>query len=138
MTGNRLKRIIMADDEPGIQAVAKLALEAGGYLVEACRNGVELLEKTPGFAPDLIMLDVIMPEMDGVTTLKELRKKPETENVPIIFVTANIQPDEVSRYKRLGVTGVIPKPIDPSTFADQIRAIWNRRFEDPDTTDGRS
>ena len=122
-----LKKILYAEDEPDIQAVAKLALEmVGGFEVLICGNGVEALKQVSGFAPDLILLDVMMPAMDGPTTLKNLRANPATASIPVIFLTAKVQPTEVTQYQTQGALDVIAKPFDPMTLAAQVRALWER------------
>lgn len=122
-----LERILYVEDEPDIQAVARLALEQlGGFRVELCSSGAEALEKVPLFKPDLILLDVMMPGMDGPSTLLALRGLPEARERPVVFMTAKVQPQEVEHYKQLGAVDVIPKPFDPMALADKVRAIWNR------------
>lgn len=123
----KLERILYAEDEPDIQAVAKLALEmVGGFKVLVCGNGAETLEKVTGFAPDLILLDVMMPGMDGPTTLKNLRANTATAAIPVIFLTAKVQPPEVAQYQALGALDVIAKPFDAMNLAAQVRQIWSR------------
>lgn len=123
----KLERILYAEDEPDIQAVAKLALEmVGGFQVLICNNGQEALESVDDFAPDLILLDVMMPGMDGPTTLKNLRANPATAAIPAIFLTAKVQPAEVAQFQALGALNVIAKPFDPMTLATQVRQIWER------------
>ena len=120
-----LKRILYAEDEPDIQAVAKLALEmVGGFTVLICGNGVETLQQVVDFAPDLILLDVMMPAMDGPTTLQRLRADPATAGIPVIFLTAKVQPPEVAHYQALGALNVIAKPFDPMTLAARVQQIW--------------
>ncbi|HJZ46265.1 MAG TPA: response regulator [Roseiflexaceae bacterium] len=122
-----LKRILMVEDEPDIQAVAQLALEAlGGFQVRICGSGREGVQAAPAFAPDLILLDVMMPGMDGPSTLRALREQPRVAATPVIFMTAKVQPQEVAEYRALGVLDVIAKPFDPMTLAETIRAIWAR------------
>ncbi len=121
-----LKRLLFVEDEPDIQVVACLALEAiGKFQVEICSSGREALEKASGFGPDLILLDVMMPGMDGPTTLGALREQPQTATTPVIFMTAKVQPYEVAEYKRLGALDVIAKPFDPMQLSANINAIWN-------------
>ena len=121
-----LKRILYAEDEPLIQAVAKLALEkVGGFEVLICSSGAEALEKVAAFAPDLILLDVVMPGLDGTATLQRLRLNPATASIPVVFLTANALPAEVARYKSLGAMDVVAKPFNPMTLAAQIRLIWD-------------
>ena len=124
---NSLNSILMVEDEPDIQTVAKLALEAvGGFNVEICSCGQEALDKAVGVNPDLILLDVMMPGMDGPTTLQELKKIPELSDTPVIFMTAKVQPQEVQQYKDLGALDVIAKPFDPMSLADNVRSIWEQ------------
>ncbi|MBA3946583.1 MAG: response regulator [Herpetosiphonaceae bacterium] len=122
-----LSRILMVEDESDIQTVAKLALElVGGFCVEVCASGSEALTTAPTFAPDLILLDVMMPGMDGVTTLKALRALPALTTTPVIFMTAKVQPHEVAHYKALGALDVVAKPFDPMTLSKTITSIWHR------------
>ena len=122
-----LSRILYVEDEPDIQAIARIALETlGGFVLEVCSSGREALERAPGFAPQLLLLDVMMPGMDGPTTLAELRKLSGTASVPAVFMTAKVQPGEVAQYKSFGAVDVIAKPFDPMTLATQIRDIWSR------------
>lgn len=122
-----LNSIIMIEDEPDIQTVARMALEAvGGYQVEVFNSGEEAVQGIDGKRPDLILLDVMMPGMDGPTTLQELRKKPAFANTPIVFMTAKVQPQEVQSYIDLGAMDVISKPFDPMKLSDQVREIWER------------
>lgn len=123
-----LQRILYVEDEPDIQAVAKLALEmVGGFTVKVCASGEEALREATAFAPDMILLDVMMPGMDGPTTLAALRQQPALATVPVAFMTAKVQPQEVARYKSLGARDVIAKPFDAMALAGQVRAIWERR-----------
>lgn len=118
------KKILLAEDEPDIRAVAELALESvGGFAVRLCEDGQAALDALPAFAPDLVILDVMMPGMDGPTTLAELRKLPQGKEVPVIFMTAKVQQAEIENYKRLGAIGVIAKPFDPMTLADTVRQL---------------
>ena len=120
-----MKRILHVEDEEDIREVAKIALEeVGGFTVETASSGFEALTKAPAFAPDLILLDVMMPGMDGPATLVEFRRMPATASVPVVFMTAKVQAQEVARYLELGALGVIPKPFDPMTLAAQVRALW--------------
>ncbi|PCJ35691.1 MAG: hypothetical protein COA93_02870 [Alphaproteobacteria bacterium] len=120
-----LKRILYVEDEADIRAVAEIALEAvGGFELKACSSGQEALAEVTDFGPDLLLLDVMMPGMDGPTTLEALRKLPELSNIPAIFMTAKVQPEEVIALKKAGVLDVITKPFDPMGLADQIRTIW--------------
>ena len=100
----------------------------GGFTVIYCKSGVELLEKAKEFKPDLFLLDVMMPDMDGPTTLSRLRAIPEFADIPAIFMTAKIQPNEIEDYKKIGVLDVISKPFDPMKLADNIRDAWTKMY----------
>jgi len=122
---NSLQRILHVDDEPDIREVAKMTLEAiGSFTVETCRSGQEAIDKAPGFAPDLILLDVMMPGMDGPTTFGELQLNPATSGIPVIFMTAKVQAHEIDEYLKLGGAGVIIKPFDPTSLSKEVAEIW--------------
>ncbi len=125
MTARSLQRILLVEDDPDIQTVASLALSGiGGFTVAVCGSAGEALRTAPGFGPDLILLDVMMPGMDGPTTLRALRAAPETAVTPVVFMTAKIQAQEVAHYRELGSLGVIAKPFEPETLADRVRELW--------------
>ena len=127
MSGN-LKKILYVEDEGDIRTVAELALVAvGGFSVELVASGAEAVEKMRSFAPDLLLLDVMRPGMDGPATLSALRALPEAAAVPVIFLTARAQPAEVAALMAQGAIGVITKPFDPMTLADQVRDLWEKR-----------
>jgi CheY-like chemotaxis protein len=119
-----MKRILLIEDEQDIRDVAQLALESfGGYVVEVCESGVEALDKVVEFAPDIILLDVMMPDMDGPATLTALREIPEMAETPVIFMTAKSQAREIRRFEKLSALEVITKPFDPTKLSDQVAAI---------------
>lgn len=123
-----LKRILCVEDEADIRTVAKLALETvGGFSVELASSGEEALLRARDFLPELLLLDVMMPGMDGPATLRALRALPETAAVPAIFLTARAHPSEVMSLKEQGAIGVITKPFDPMKLAEQVRSLWERR-----------
>jgi len=125
MTAPLLNRILYVEDEPDIRFVAQMALQAvGGFTVIACACGQDALNAAPDARADLLLLDVMMPGMDGPSTLKALRESPATANTPVIFMTAKVQVAEVALYKALGALEVIPKPFDPMELAAQIQKIW--------------
>lgn len=120
-----LSRILYVEDEPDIRFVAQMALQAvGGFTVIACTSGQEALNAAPQARADLLLLDVMMPGMDGPSTLKALREIPATAHTPVIFMTAKVQAAEVKLYKELGALEVIPKPFDPMELSAQIQLIW--------------
>ena len=127
MTARPLKRILHVEDEPDIRAIAKLTLEAlGGYEVESCESGEEALAKAPDFQPDLVLLDVMMPGMDGPMTLAALRRLPSCSGVAMVFMTAKAQPSEIEKFRSLGAVDVITKPFDPQSLCQQIGALWQK------------
>ena len=125
MTGAPLQHVMCIDDEDDILQVAKLSLEmVGGLQVSICRGSKLAVEEAVRLSPQLILLDVMMPERDGPATLAALRADPASAAIPVVFMTAKVQPAEVAYYKSLGALGVISKPFDPMTLPDQIRALW--------------
>ena len=125
---DELKKILYVEDEPDIQKVAKLTLEhVGGFDVMVCGSGLEAIENGPGFEPDMILLDVMMPGMDGPATLEALRKIDSLSKTPAAFLTAKVLPTEIERYRALGALDVIAKPFDPMSLSDQVRAVWETR-----------
>lgn len=125
---HELTRILYVEDDQDIQAIAMMVLETiSGFTLEPCSSGAEALQKAVAFKPDLVLLDVMMPGMDGPETLKGLRAFPELAATPVVFMTAKVQPQEVEDYLKLGAIGVIAKPFDPMTLAQEIRAIWSRQ-----------
>ncbi len=118
-------RILIVDDAPEICLIAQLALErVGGFTVQTINSGTEALDLAPRFAPDLILLDVVMPDLDGPETLRELRSLPALSSTPIIFLTAKDQAQDIAQLKGLGAIAVLVKPFDPLTLSATIRKIW--------------
>ncbi|MBL4607086.1 MAG: response regulator [Pseudomonadales bacterium] len=114
-------RLLYVEDEEDILAIAECALEDEGFDLLFCSSGLEALEKAEAFSPDILLLDVMMSGMDGPTTLEKLRKIPHFENIPALFLTAKVQPQEVNALLALGAKKVISKPFDVMTLADQIK-----------------
>ena len=126
MPNQPLNRVVYVEDEPDIRAIAKIALETiGGFTVEIYSSGQEAVEKSSQFNPEIILLDVMMPGMDGPSTLKALHEIPELKSVPVIFMTAKVQTHEINQYFALGAVDVIAKPFDPMSLAEKVRSIWN-------------
>ena len=122
---SELKTILYVEDDEDIQMVAQMALEmVGGLSLRTCSSGWEAIDAAGSLHPDLILLDVMMPDMDGPATLVELRKLPNTRETPVVFMTAKVQAAEVSHYRSLGAVGVIAKPFDPMLLAQQVRSLW--------------
>jgi CheY-like chemotaxis protein len=123
-----IAKIMIVDDDEDIRLVGELAARRiGKWDVVAAATGEEALERARSEQPDVILLDVMMPNVDGPTTLSMLREDPDTARIPVIFLTAKVQKHEVEHYMALGATGVIVKPFDVITLPDQIRRIVDGR-----------
>ena len=121
-----LQRITYVEDEPDIRTIGELALtRIGGFTLQVCESGHQAVADAPSFQPHLILLDVMMPGIDGLETLSRLRDCQETADTPVIFMTAKAQRHETEHYKSLGAIGVIPKPFDPIELPTTIAAIWH-------------
>jgi CheY-like chemotaxis protein len=119
-----IAKVLLVDDEPNIRKIGELSLKkVGKWDVVLAASGSEGLELAARERPDLILLDVMMPGLDGPATLAELKSRPETADIPVIFMTAKVQKQEVERYLAAGAIGVIPKPFDPMSLPTQIREI---------------
>ncbi len=119
-----MTRILYIDDEPDIREVAQMSLELEpAFEVRTCASGEEGLAEAEAWQPDLILLDVMMPGMDGPAVLAALRAAPATAAIPVVFITARTQAQEVAALQALGAVGVIPKPFDPMTLAEQTSAF---------------
>ena len=121
-------KVMIVDDDEDIRIVCELAVRRlGGWEVVMAASGDEALALARRERPDVILLDVMMPGIDGPTTLGMLRRQPETEAIPVIFLTAKVQQQEVDRYLALGATGVIGKPFHALELTDEIRRIVEGR-----------
>lgn len=118
------KRILVIDDDDDVREVAALALEtAGEYEIYTAENGRAGLAQALRTRPDLILLDVMMPELDGPATFRLLRQSETTSAIPVIFLTAKVQPADRRNLTALGANGLIAKPFDPLLLADQVSEI---------------
>ena len=119
-----LSKVLLVDDEPDIRRIGQISLEhVGRWTVVQAQSGLQALSVAALEHPDVILLDVMMPELDGPGTFTRLREDPATANIPVIFMTAKAQPHEVESYRALGAAGVIAKPFDPMTLPGEIRTI---------------
>ena len=117
-------RVLVIDDEEDVRFVAQLSLgRVGGMTVLEATSGEEGVARARADQPDFILLDMMMPGMDGAATFRALRAGPDTAEIPVVFLTAKAMSGEVQRLKELGAKGVVLKPFDPMTLADEIRAI---------------
>ena len=127
MTTNVMS-VLLVDDEPDIRRIGQLALQrVAKWDVRLAASGPEAVELATAQTPDLVLLDVMMPGMDGPTTLTKLRALDALRSTPVIFMTAKVQRHEVDRYLALGAAGVIAKPVDPMSLAKQIQGILAAR-----------
>jgi CheY-like chemotaxis protein len=118
------KRVLLIDDEDDIREVAGMSLETvAGWTTLAARSGREGLKIAAEQQPDAILLDVMMPDMDGPSTFRNLQESAATRSIPVIFLTAKAQTREQRGFRELGAHGVISKPFDPLTLADQISEL---------------
>ena len=115
--------VILAEDDLDIQLVARLALKRAGFLVKVVNNGQEALEAVRAEPPDVILLDWMMPELDGPETCRRLKSDPATAAIPIVFLTAKSQETEIQRGLSLGASGYITKPFDALTLGQQVKDI---------------
>ncbi|WP_413167194.1 response regulator [Capilliphycus salinus ALCB114379] len=118
------RRILVIDDEEDIRELLQLSIEmSSSWEVFTAGSGQEGIEMALTYQPDAIILDVIMPDMDGPTTFQLLQENPETRNIPVILLTAKVQTDEEAPYGDLGVKAVLSKLINPLHFAEQLAAV---------------
>jgi CheY-like chemotaxis protein len=118
------RRILIIDDEDDIRQVAALSLETvAGWEVVVASSGAQGLARAVDYQPDAILLDVMMPGMDGPSTFRELRKNPATARIPVLLLTAKVQSTDQRRFADLGVEAVLFKPFDPLTLATQISSV---------------
>lgn len=124
-----LKKILYAEDERDVQTIVEISVwSTSNYEIKICDNGKILLDCVEDYKPDLILLDAMMPEMDGITTLKNLRLNEKTKDIPVIFITAKAQTHEVKLFNESGVIGVITKPFDPILLCSSIKEIWDKNI----------
>lgn len=126
-----LTRLMYVDDEADIRTIVEMSLTmVGDFEVTMCASGKEALEQLSQARPQLLLLDVMMPGMDGPSTLEAVRQVPGFEAIPVVFVTAKVQPEEVAGFRALGAADVIAKPFDPMSLSAEVQAIWDRLAED--------
>lgn len=118
------RKILIIDDEEDIRQVAALSLETvAGWDVKMASSGAEGIARAAEEQPDAILLDVMMPAMDGPTTFKELQRGEQTASIPVVLLTAKVQGSDQRRFAGLGVAGILFKPFDPLTLARQISDV---------------
>lgn len=119
-----VRRILIIDDEDDIREVAALSLEmVAGWDIITANSGPQGIERAAADRPDAILLDVMMPQMDGPTTFKRMQANPATAGIPVLLLTAKVQGVDQRRFASLGVAAVLFKPFDPLTLAEQISSV---------------
>ena len=119
-----MRRILIIDDEDDIREVAALSLEAvANWQVMTASSGQEGIATATAALPDAILMDVMMPGMDGPTTFRQMQQEPAISNIPVLLLTAKVQGTDQRRFKDLGVAAVLFKPFDPLTLAQQIADV---------------
>lgn len=125
-------RIVLVEDDDAIRRLVKMSLESiGDHAVLALSSGKQAIAQASGFSPDLLLLDVSMPEMDGPQTLVALRQQPGLLSVPAVFLTANTQGKDVARYRDIGAVDVIAKPFDPVHLCARVAAVLSTAPAEP-------
>jgi CheY-like chemotaxis protein len=123
-----LGKVLVVEDDPDIQKVVRMSLQMRGVKeVEVVDGGEECIERLATFTPDVILLDVMMPRVDGYETCQRLKKNPATRAIPVIFLTARAQNTERDRGLKLGALGYLIKPFDPMTLHDEILSLLGRK-----------
>ena len=119
-----MRRVLVVDDSLLIREVARMSLESdGGFVVATAESGAQGLAAAVADRPDAILLDVVMPEMDGPATVRALRARGETRGIPVVLVTGRDQEEDRRAFTELGVAGVISKPFDAAALAAQVRDV---------------
>lgn len=119
-------KVLLAEDEPDVQLIARLSLKKAGLDVATANNGIEALARVAVERPDVILLDWMMPDMDGFETCARLKADPATKDIPVIFLTAKVQESEVAKALALGAAGCIGKPFDALTLGAQVLHILGK------------
>jgi CheY-like chemotaxis protein len=125
MPDRPLNRICYVEDDEDIQRIVRMSLERVGKMtVAVVGDPTRAIETMAEFRPDLVMLDWMMPVMDGPTLFQQMKLRPETSSLPVVFITARASQRDLDDLKNLGAAGTISKPFSPKDLPDQLRAIW--------------
>jgi CheY-like chemotaxis protein len=123
----QLEKILHVEDDESIRIIVEMALvDLSGYTLCACESGAEAIDQVKHFAPDLILLDAMMPGMDGLQTLIKLRENDSCRHTPVVFMTARIQQAEKQQYFDAGAVAVIEKPFEATKLGDELASIYQR------------
>lgn len=127
MPDRALERICYVEDDLDIQRIVRMSLERVGKMtVEIVTDPMAAIAAMAAFKPDLVMLDWMMPGMDGPTLFREMKKRPEVADLPVVFITAKAAQRDLDELAALGAAGTISKPFSPKDLPDQLRAIWKK------------
>lgn len=127
----KLKKVLYAENEEDVQIIVKTVVEClGDFELKICSSGKQLLDEVGDYKPDLIMMDIVLSDFDGLAVFNELKKQKELKNIPVLFLTAKVQVHEVNSYIKQGALGVITKPFNPETLCDEIINYWRESQED--------
>lgn len=118
-----MAKILVVDDDPLVTGLVKINLEFGGFEVEEAWGGEEALQIIEERVPDLVLLDVMMPELDGWDLLRMLRSNPTTKDLPVVLLTAKVQERDVAKGWQMGADGYISKPFNPLEMVDRLKAV---------------
>lgn len=126
-----LQRILHVEDVPSIQVVTRIALEKlGGFEVLSCASGQEALARAQRFAPDMILLDVMLPQMGGLELLRQLSSLIDLQHIPVVLLTGQQEePASPAELRQLGVRKLLKKPFDPLQLATQLKEVWNAEYQ---------
>ena len=120
-----LKKVLYVDDEPDIRQIVQMALGLlPGVTTRTADGGEQAIEMARELLPDLMLLDVMMPGLDGPSLFQRLPEDPQLQAIPVIFMTAKAMPQEVARFRAMGAAGAIAKPFDPMQLGKQVLALW--------------
>jgi two-component system, OmpR family, response regulator len=127
MPATPLQKICYVEDDEDIQRIVRMSLERVGKMtVEVVGDPTMAIEAITSFKPDLVMLDWMMPKMDGPTLFRQMKLRPETKALPVVFITAKAAPRDLEELMAMGAVGTISKPFSPKDLPDQLRSIWEK------------
>ncbi len=121
--GDERKRILICDDDPVILRLLEVNLELEGYAVLTAHHGEEAFEIATRELPDLVILDIMMPRLDGYQTCQKLKAEPSTERIPVVFLSAKAQQSDIEKGKSFGVSEYLTKPFDPNDLLDVVERL---------------
>ena len=127
MPAHPLNKICYVEDDEDIQRIVRLSLEKIGKMtVEVVGDPMVAIERIIAFKPDMVMLDWMMPGMDGPALYRKMLETPEVKSLPVVFITAKASERELNELRTMGALGTISKPFSPTNLPEQLRALWNK------------